>query len=141
MAYITQADLEDRFGSEELMQLTDRTGDVDTIDATVVAKAIADAGALIDSYLIGRYQDQMPFASAPSVLVDAACVIARFKLYTRGRPQEVKDDYDNALAFLKSISKGDASLDVATKAPVAGGLPQMQSDGRTFGRENSEDFI
>ena len=65
MPYATQADLETRFGSAELAQLTDRiSGSV--IDAAVVGRALADAEAEIDGYLAARYQ--LPLASAPAVL-------------------------------------------------------------------------
>ena len=51
--YCTQADIEERFGQAELVQLTDRTR-TGQVDATTVARAITDASAEIEGYLATR---------------------------------------------------------------------------------------
>ena len=45
--YCTQADIEERFGQAELVQLTDRTR-TGQVDATTVARAITDASAELE---------------------------------------------------------------------------------------------
>ena len=138
--YCTQADMQRRFGEQELIQLTDRAGD-DAVDADTVAEAIADAEALIDSYLEKRYREKMPFAPVPSVLESLACNIARYNLYTNNKPDEVEKPYLAALQFLKDVASGLVSLGADEHPPTAGGLPQMTSGGRIFDRDTSKDFL
>ena len=78
MPYATQSDLEERFGPQELAQLTDR---VDGLmpDPAVIARALADAEAEIDGYLAARYT--VPLSAVPAVLVRLTCDIARYRLY------------------------------------------------------------
>lgn len=67
MTYCTQADLVREFGTEELVQLTDRADPpTGQIDAERVAQAIETATAEINVYLEGRYP--LPLASTPTVL-------------------------------------------------------------------------
>lgn len=123
MAYATQSDLEERFGTQELIELTDRTNrPATTIDVSVVTAAIADAEELANSYLAKIYQ--LPLAPAPSVLTRIVCEIARYFLH--GRRTE-KDDpvtraYYDALAWLKDVAKGLITLE-------ADGVPSPQPEG------------
>jgi phage gp36-like protein len=119
--YGSQADMEDRFGTEELIQLTDRTGS-GVIDAAVLNRAIADADAEIDGYLASRYK--LPLAETPPALTRIACDIARYLLYDDAVIDSVKDRYDNAVKFLRGVARGDVSLveqtgDTAETAGVA----------------------
>lgn len=107
MAYASQQDLVDRFGADELVELTNRAGG-DTIDAAVVAKALADADALIDPYLAGRYA--VPVSPVPPLLVRLAADIARFLLHGKAATDSVNRAYDNALKLLAEIARGLASL-------------------------------
>ena len=138
--YCTQADLERRFGQQELIQLTDRDGE-DAVDVDTVAEAIADATALIDSYLEKRYRAKMPFSPVPSVLEPISCNIARYNLYTNGKPDEVEKPYKAALKFLEDVAKGVVSLGADEQPPISGGLAEMVSGGRIFDRDTSKDFI
>ena len=119
MPYATQADLETRFGSEELAQRTDRiNGSV--IDATVVARALADADAEIDAYLAVRYQ--LPLASVPAALGRVACDIARYRLCDVP-PEEVRTRYEDAVRDLKRAADGSLVVDGAsTLAKSASGI-------------------
>ena len=117
MAYATQADLETRFGTDELAQLTDRVNGA-VIDAAVVARAIADAEAEIDSYLAGRYS--LPLASVPSVLQRLCCDIARYYLHDESVTEAVRNRYTDSVRMLKAISTGDVKIDGA--APLAAGV-------------------
>jgi len=140
MAYCTQADLERRYGEQELIDLSDRSGN-NAVDTQVVAEAIADAEALIDSYLEQRYRSKMPFSPVPTVLERIACSVARYNLYSNSIPEAVQKAYDAAVDFLKAVVSGKASLGADEQPPASGGLPQMESDGRIFGRSDSEGFI
>lgn len=118
MSYAALADLVTRFSERELVQLTDR-GDEPTgaIDAARVGHALDEADNVINSYVGVRYA--LPLASVPALLVDLACDLARFKLYDTGAPEEVRKRYEDAIARLKALSKGEAVLDVAGIEPVS----------------------
>jgi phage gp36-like protein len=136
VSYCTKQNLIDRFGEGELIQLTDRTG-AGVINDTVLNQAIGDADGEINGYLAGRYD--LPLASVPPVLVLKACDIARFYLYDEAVPDIVKTRYENAIAWLKGVAKGDISLglDTGSAEIVSSGSPEMQSAGSVFGRDNS----
>jgi hypothetical protein len=58
--YITQQGLEDRFGREFLLRVTDPTG-TGEVDQGKVNRAIGDATELVNSYLGKRYTLPVPF--------------------------------------------------------------------------------
>jgi len=107
MPYATQADLEARFGVDELIQLTDRAG-TGVPDAAIVARALSDAAAEIDSYLASRYA--LPLSPVPAVLARIACDIARYRLWEDRASDEVRRRYEDARRLLESIAKGTVSL-------------------------------
>ncbi len=119
MAYCTQQDLIDRYGEEELIQLTDRdqTG---SIDAIVIAAAIADATGIVDAYLESRYT--LPLATVPAVLKRISCDIARYSLHGNGAPDDVKDRNGAAIEFLQAVAKGDLALAVGETSGDSGGV-------------------
>ncbi len=126
----------DRFRESELIQLTDHD-DAGVINDTVLNQAIGDADGEINGWLAGRYD--LPLASVPPGLVIKACDIARHHLYDEVVPDVVQKRYDNAIAWLKLVAKGDVSLglDGAGAEIATGGSPEMQSAGSVFGRDNS----
>ena len=135
MAYCAEADLVARFGATELLQLTDPdiTG---AVNLTVLAQAIADADALINSYL----NNYLPLATKPTNLVRLACIITRYYLYGMLVPDRVKADYDDAVRFLTKVAEGKISL-----APDSNGVIEVQQlnmvsfpcgDNRVFGRDD-----
>lgn len=134
MSYATQAQLELRFGTDELMQLTD-LNNLGHIDVAVVAVALADADAEINSYLAGRYN--LPLTQVSAELVRLACDIARYRLFDVRATEAVKVRYDDAIKKLRDIGKGLASLgiDEVGHAIAAAGDVQMVSGGtRDFTR-------
>ncbi len=140
--YCTQQQLIDRFGESELIQLTDRKAPPrGAIDADVVTAAIEDASQVIDSYLSGRYS--LPLAAVPAPLKRVACDIARYYLYEDAVTEIVQARYDSAVKFLLALTKGDVNLGAAddTPAPQSSNEAQMESGGRTFGRDTSGGFI
>ena len=135
MAYCAEADLIARFGATELLQLTDPeiTG---AVNLTVLAQAISDADALINSYL----NNYLPLATTPTNLVRLACIITRYYLYGMLVPDRVKADYDDAVRFLTKVAEGKISL-----APDSNGVIEVQQlnmvsfpcgDNRVFGRDD-----
>ena len=108
--YATQADLEIRFGSEELAQRSDRiNGSV--IDVTVVARVLADAEAEIDAYLATRYQ--LPLTTTPAMLVRMTSDIALYRLCDVP-PDEVRKRYEDAVRDLKRCADGNLVIDGAS---------------------------
>jgi|SRR5690554_2651109 len=105
--YCTQADMQARFGENELVQLTDRerTG---SVNGDVLDTAIADASAEIDGYLAGRYS--LPLPVVPSALTLYACDIARYRLYEDGAYEQVIERYKIAVAYLRDLAQGKILL-------------------------------
>lgn len=139
--YATQQDLEERFGTQELIELTDRADPpAGAIDATVVARALADADAVIDGYVGARYD--LPLPSTPALLANLAADIARFKLHDEAPPEAVENRYKDALALLRDIAAGRARLDIAGAEPAASdaGAPEVSAPDRIFSRDTLEGF-
>lgn len=138
MTYATQADLEIRFGSEELAQRSDRiNGSV--IDVAVVDRALADAEAEVDAYLASRYQ--LPLASVPAVLVRLTCDIAFYRLCDIP-PEEVRKRYEDAVRDLKRAADGVLVIDGAValgKSPSGIGVASRSPD-RVFSGANLADY-
>jgi phage gp36-like protein len=106
--YATQQDLVDRFGEEELIQLTDRSN-LNAIDVTAISRALADADAKIDSHVGSRYA--LPLASPQPALVPVACAIARYGLYGNRVTEAVRTAYRDAERFLEAVASGKAQLE------------------------------
>lgn len=139
MTFATKQDLIDRFGSTELVQLTDRVNrPPTTIDDTVVAPALGDASALASGYVGKRYR--LPLAEIPPALVKATADVARFYLHGNRAEKdgEVERGFKLALAWLKDISNGVAELDIEGVVPAqpAGGSVQMDAPERLFSRRS-----
>lgn len=136
MGYVTPQGMVDRFGRNELTQLTDtnNTGDVDT---SALQKAIDDATAFIDSHL-SRYT--LPLSPVPAVLTRYCGDIARYYLYDDAVTDAVQARYKDAEAFLAAVAKGTRALgvDAAGVPPAATNAAQMVGGGRVFAR--SDDY-
>lgn len=141
MPYATQQDLVDRFGEDELIQLTDRADPpANAIDAVAVARALTDADALIDGYLGSRYA--LPLAEVPPLLVGIACDLARYQLYPVAPIEAVATKRDQAVATLRDIASGKIALPVGeaeTPAPASAGV-QIAGPGRVFSADTLKDF-
>ncbi len=129
--YATQANLETRFGTEELAQLTDRVNGT-TIDAAVVARAIADAEAEIDASLGTRYQ--LPLTSVPPRLERLTCDMARYFLYDDRVTESVRVRYEDAQRTLKAIAAGTQTIEGAAvlEKQAAGGGVSSRTPARVF---------
>jgi phage gp36-like protein len=125
VAYVTQSDLTERFGSVELAQLTDESA-AQTPDAAEITKACDEASSLIDSYLSVRYA--VPLSPVPTLIRWLACDIARKILWKdRAGPEAaVALAYDGALKRLADIAKGVAGL------PSASGTLPAQTGGLAY---------
>lgn len=140
MTYATQQDLIDRFGERELVELTDRADPpAGVIDAAVVAAALADADEIVNSYVGKRYD--LPLASVPAVLTRVAGDIARHLLHKDAPSEAVQKARDEALRFLRDVSKGEAVLDSGGDEPApAEASVQVESQDKLFGRDDLTGF-
>lgn len=126
--YCSQADLETRYGTKMLTDLTDRAMPrAGAIDAAVVTRAISDAGAEIDVYLAVRYQ--LPLTATPAFVNDICMRMAIYKLHTNVVPDKINRDYDLALRSLRDISAGTSKLDLAGVEPAAASSGGVAFDG------------
>lgn len=137
MQYASAQDLKDRYPAKDLRELTDENGAV--INDARLDRALADASAVIDGYLMGRYE--IPLPNVPQALVVYACDIAMYKLQAL-RPangiEDAKNRHDAAIRYLERVSRGDVQLGVSSSDQ-----PAMQTDGpivvtadRTFSRDS-----
>lgn len=130
MAYATLSDLIARFGEAELIQLTDRQGD-GIVDQAVIDQALADAGAVIDGYLAGRYS--LPLVSVPPILVGYACDLARARLYTDAAPEIVLKRESDALKFLALAAQGKINLGSSPEPASDNSVQIASTDRRRYG--------
>lgn len=108
MSYCTQTNMIAEFGEDELIQLTDRNN-YGVIDVAILAKALTNAEAKINSYLTAYL---LPLASIPANFELIACDIARYYLFKDAVPNAVKDRYDNAIKYLEQVGRGTIALSV-----------------------------
>ncbi|MGH2344655.1 MAG: gp436 family protein [Chloroflexota bacterium] len=124
MAYATQDDLVPlRLTQKDLIELTD-DDDTGAVNADIVTAALTEASGRVESYCRARYVTPLQQSEdLKSLTLD----IAIYLLFSRRREtrigETVQQRYDNAIAFLKDISSGKASLDQpATAAAPQGSL-------------------
>ncbi len=140
MSYAVQSDMVNRFGEQELIQLTDRdrTGAIDTV---VLDRALADATAEIDGYLAARYQ--LPLTSTPTVLVRVCADLARYHLHDDHLPEPVQVRYKAAIDLLRQVSTGRVSLGLSEtgESPTSNDGAEITSGGRVWDRNDSKGFL
>jgi len=112
MAYAAQSDLVPlRMTQAELVQLTDDTN-TGTVNAAIVSAALEEASGRVDSYCRTRYQTPL---QTSDTLTSLTLDIATFLLFSRRRSaknmETVRQRFEDAIALLKDVSTGKASLD------------------------------
>ncbi len=131
MNYATRGNLEQRYGTDELEQRES------ALPAGAVIQALLDADALINGYLTSRYV--LPLSSVPENLPQIACAIARYQLLGDAATERARNDYQDAVAWLKDVANGRVKLqsDVAQVTNsvqevvmVSGGNAVFKRDGR-----------
>ena len=129
---ITLQDLIDRFGSDELTQLTDRQG-YKVIDETVIDRAISDAEGEVATYLqpVGLIGIDtlgnviyLKATKVPAALVLKTCDVARYYLYENGTTEIVEKRYDDAIKWLDKVKKDPTMLTgpIATPSNTGSGV-------------------
>ncbi|WP_178860820.1 gp436 family protein [Thiomicrorhabdus cannonii] len=133
MVYATQQDIENRYGVDALLVIADRNED-QVVDAAVVAAALEDASAEIDSYVGAKYP--LPLATAPRVLSQLCADIAFYKLSADAdaATEERRKRYKDALDLLKRFSRGEVTLGLPQPPQTTNGVAYIQSKPRHFKR-------
>lgn len=132
MPYCTQADLIERFGENELLDLAaDDTGLA--VDASKVDGAIADASGEIDGY-VSAAGYPVPLSNVPRIITAYTCDIARYRLSDDRATEQVTKRYNDAVKFLRSVAKGEVRLGIASSESAAGsaGNAIMETGRRVF---------
>ena len=139
MAYSTKTDILDRMTEEELIQLTDDKK-LELVDDGKVTAAIVSADATINSYAGGRYK--LPLVATPKV-TSLSADLAIYELEKRRRAirEATETAWKAAIAFLKDLSKGVASLNDQPSTSPQSGQPKVErpdraADPLTFGDEH-----
>jgi phage gp36-like protein len=142
MAYVTKQQMIDRFGADRLVQLTNRSGDpLAPIDDQALNRAIADAGARIDGYLMGRYT--LPLAATPDLILAIALDLSFHLLHVDVVPNLVQSKFDDALRALREIAAGTIQLNLAGAAPAQGssGSVETNEPARPLSADSMAGFI
>jgi phage gp36-like protein len=140
MAYSTYNDMLGMIDEAELIQATDDKG-TGVVDQGHVTAAITAADSEIDGYLAGRYT--LPLDPVPAVLKTFSVDMAIYHVLSRrlGAPDGRKDRYKNAVAFFKSVAKGEVKLGVDDPDGSGGSdTPEFDGPDRIFSRESMAGF-
>lgn len=105
MAYATADDIETRLGSDDYLALTDRSG-AGAADDDAVEDALEDASSLADSYIAAS----LPLDPVPGSLRRAVIDIAIYYLAGSRETTTQRKRYEDALAWLRDVASGDATL-------------------------------
>jgi len=97
--YATRDDMVKRYSLAEVSQLERYLTGSESVDA-----AIADAGSIIDGWIGAKYA--VPLEYPPDNIKIFVCDIARYLLWKSKASEEVRRRYDDAMSYLKGVSKG-----------------------------------
>jgi phage gp36-like protein len=112
------------------------------VNAQVVTDVLTEASGKIDSYCRMRYSVPL---QASEQIKGLTLDIAEYLLFARKRrvPDDVRQRYDDAIAFLKDVSAGRAALDQpATATQQSGGGPVVTTQvAEKFSDDNLKGFV
>lgn len=119
MPYATADDIVDLYGAAQLAVIADRDGD-GLPDQPAVDRALDEASVEIDLHIGARYP--LPLPTTPPALRRIAVDIAVYRLAQGGAilTTEFRTRYDDAVATLKRIAEGRASLGLPADPGGAG---------------------
>ncbi|AVE67932.1 hypothetical protein AM351_08970 [Citrobacter koseri] len=136
MIYATVSDMCLRYQRRNLDLLTKGKTDNGQPDDALIEIALADAGAMIDSYISARYT--LPLSVVPGALAQQCCVIAWYLMNDVRATEQATQRYKDAVRWLESVRDGKTPLGVdadAATAPESENLAQVQSDPPVFSRK------
>ena len=121
MAYITNADIEQRLGNDTYVQLTDDDGD-GLADVGVVDEARLGAEGEVDSYLARRFKVPVNLVTYPEVAgLLMALTLDIVELRRRSRrppvPDEARERAQRTIEWLRKVSEGRAEMPSSVRLP------------------------
>lgn len=137
MPYCSLKDLISASSESEMNRLLDTNND-GSHDQARLSDAIANADAIIDGYLAAKYG--FPLNVAPELVplpVRAISAdITRYRLWSEGAPEEVRNRYKDAVGQLKDYARGIMVLvDVPESTLNVGGGVDVYAEERVFTRD------
>lgn len=118
MPYIDAQDLITRYGEDELVQLAPNAAG-DGFDAATVAQACEDASGEIDGYVAAAGYP-VPLVPVPRIVLAYAADIARYRLYDDQAIEPIRKRYEDAVKFLRAVSRGEVMLGAQTHETTSG---------------------
>lgn len=109
IVYITDLDMERRFGPREIDDLKSHIGGTEAEMRETLDKAYGDATDEMNSYLSVRYA-VAAFSPPPAMIKIYCCDIARFRLWGDQPTEEIRKRYDRALVWLAEVRDGKANV-------------------------------
>lgn len=134
MSYATRTALVDRYGAAEVEQRESM------LPAGAVDRALADADALIDGYASGRYA--VPLSPLPDNLPRLACAVARYYLLGDANTEQSRQDFADAMSWLKDVAAGRVTLTTATAtdSTATGGKTATRTSSKRFDASGLETY-
>ena len=113
MAYASQVDLENAYGTDLVTRLSDHDQD-GVADQAPIDDALVAASSIIDAYLAARYS--VPLERPTPIVRDLCVDIAWYRLaYSRlKQTTEMRLRYEDAIKLLTRVSEGKASIGLDT---------------------------
>jgi phage gp36-like protein len=139
MSYCTYEDLEARLGADDLAALADHDGDGNA-DTDVVARAIRNAEALIDSYVGVRFAVpvELDGGECPPVLATRAVNLSVYflRLGCDSVTPDARAQYEDVVRWLAEVAAGRVALGVEPNPAEGAGAPRVryETQPRLFGR-------
>lgn len=139
MSYAVVSDMLAKYGVEELEMVAPGQAP-GSLSTDKITDALSDAESEINSYLAQTYE--VPVEAPPESIKSACCDIARYRLFAHQATDEINQRYKDRIAWLKSISKGEATLGIADKASKTPVKAVIVTGGknRLFTRDTLSDF-
>jgi len=147
MSYVSNADIEERLGSEAYVQLTDDAGS-GSADEDKVTEARLGAEGEVNSYLGRRHAvpiDVTTHDELAAVLKSVTLDLVEYRLHTRRPP--VPDAFrrkrESAVRWLQRVASGQAVLPAASEVegnPATGVAGEVTGSPRVMSREEMEDL-
>ncbi|NJR38533.1 MAG: DUF1320 family protein [Leptolyngbyaceae cyanobacterium CSU_1_4] len=108
---------------------------MEQVEEKILNRALDDADAEADGYLQAAGYT-LPLSSVPLILRNKCCDIARYRL-DRNRPRDdVRQRYEDAIAFFKDLVNGRVKLPIAMNTGGGDGTnsiqPRWYSGDRVF---------
>ncbi len=136
MSYLADAAIESVLSDGKLAEFTAESGS--TADAGVLALALTDVDALIDSALAGGYAVPVTDTTTVRLLQPHAKVLLKWTLYVRRglNPDEaLRISYEATTRWLRDVQKGDAKLPPSAAAATVPGVDTTALGTSSFGSD------